>query len=162
MSESMDEFASMCEAIASHASRTKKVSLLARFLQSLTDEEFFFAVQFLSTGPVLDATPAPALFAKSEPAKLSVGSATLRDALLTVAPWDIETIRACHAEVGDTGELIGLLIRGNSQQRPMSIARASDIYRELFLARTTAQKRGILAQVFTTYAPGTVKYFVKV
>jgi DNA ligase-1 len=160
--ESMDRFAAVCEEIASHTSRLRKLGFLAEFLQSLEDREFFLAVQFLSTGPAFEPTSELTLFPRGDSSKLSVGGATLRDALLAACAWDSETIRTCHGEVGDTGELIGLLMRGHSSEAAMSLAMANDLYSELFAARTTARKREILRQAFGTYRPATIKYFVKV
>ncbi|HZS54730.1 MAG TPA: ATP-dependent DNA ligase, partial [Bryobacteraceae bacterium] len=60
------------------------------------------------------------------------------------------------------GETVSLLLRGMSAERPLTLQQANEIYQKLFDTRTTAAKRDLLAEVFRTYRPLTIKYFVKV
>jgi DNA ligase 1 len=158
----MDELAGVCEQVGKFSGRLRKVSVLAKFFQTLSDDDLALAVRFLSGGPVADASPHPTLFGSQEKPRLSIGYATMRDALLEVCGWDIETVRLCSQEVGDLGETIGLLIRGHSSEQPLSLPHANELYQQLFRARLTARKVGLLVDIFRTYRPPTIKYFVKI
>ncbi|HEX4749007.1 MAG TPA: cisplatin damage response ATP-dependent DNA ligase [Bryobacteraceae bacterium] len=158
----MDRLAAVCEQIASHNSRLKKIALLAEHLRSLNDEELVLAVRFLSEGPAPEGPANHSLFDIAEQPKLSIGSTVLRAAVQAATGWDTRTLSICHAEVGDTGETASLLLRGISAGQPLTLQRANEIYQELFRARTSTAKRDLLAQTFRTYDPLAIKYFVKV
>ncbi len=97
-----------------------------------------------------------------EKVELKIGRSVLRDALRIASGWDKETLSICHAQVGDTGETICLLMRGISAGEPMSLAAADGLYQQLFQAGTTAKRVALLVEIFRKYEPLTVKYFVKV
>src|SRR5438270_2897252 len=158
----MDRLAIVCEQIASHASRLKKVAILAEYLRDLSDRDLELAVQFLSAGPALEGVVNHSLFEVEEKARLSIGHSVLRDALQMARGWDLETLRVCHAEVGDMGETTSLLLRGIAEPRPLTLEAANEIYQQLFRARTTARKRDLLVTAYRQTEPLTVKYFVKV
>ncbi|MDQ2842235.1 MAG: ATP-dependent DNA ligase [Acidobacteriota bacterium] len=158
----MDQLALVCEQIASHGSKLKKVGLLAAYLRELDDEDFALAVQLLSTGPVAEGAANYYLFTNEEKCRLSVGGSVLRDALQAIVKWDGETLRACYAEVGDTGETASLLLKDRTADEALSLREANGIYQELFRARATARKRDILTAAFRKYQPLTLKYFIKV
>lgn len=158
----MDELAAVCERIASHASRLKKIAILADYLRALSDEDLFLAVQFLSTGPVSEGSSNHKLFEVEDKPKLSIGYSVLRAALQTATGWDDQTLSVCHREVGDSGETASLLLRGIASEQSLALRRANEIYQELFRARTTTAKRDLLVDVFRTYRPLTTKYFIKV
>ncbi len=158
----MDRLALICEEVAKFSSRRRKVSVLAEYFRSLTDENLALAVQFLSTGPVAETTLNQTLFDVAGKTKLSIGYSILRKALQIASGWDWEILKVCYAEVGDTGETTGLLMRDVSAGQPLSLREANEIYQQLFLARTTARKIELLVSAFRTYKPLTIKYFVKV
>ena len=162
----MDQLADVCELIAKFSSRLRKVAVLADYLKQLADDDFLLAVRFLSEGPVAEREVHETLFQTGADVKkrerLSIGYSILRDALKAVCAWDTETLRVCYQEVGDTGETIGLLVRGHTAERPMSLLRANEIYQQLFRIRSTARKIEILSDTFRTYRPLAIKYFVKV
>ncbi len=158
----MDQLAIVCEQIASVAGRLRKISILADYLRTLTDDDLALAVQFLSGGPAAEAAANHSLFQVQAKTKLSIGYSILRDALQTSTGWDSETLNVCYAEVGDCGEAAGLLLRGVSAENPLSLREADDIYQQLFRARTTARKRELLISVFKTFKPLTIKYVIKV
>lgn len=157
----MDRLAETCEQIANHASRLRKVRILADYLRSLPDEEFALAVQFLSTGPVAEGPVHQTLFEMEEKARLSIGHSILRDALQTASGWDRDTLRVCYGEVGDMGEVTSLLLARDDGE-PLSLARAQELYQELFRARTTRARLEILLQTYRTHRPAALKYFIKV
>lgn len=159
---SMDDLAYVCEQVGKFSGRLRKVSLLAGFFQTLRNEDLVLAVRFLNTGPVAEASDHQTLFGSQEKPLLSVGYATLREALLQVSGWEIDTVRLCYQEVGDLGETIGLLVRGHTSEQPLSLAQANGLYQQLFRARLTARKVGLLVDIFRTYRPLTIKYFVKI
>ncbi len=157
----MDQFAAVCEQIVKYGSRLKKISILAGYLKTLNDDDLVLAVRFLSSGPVAEDIATTSLFAREETVKLSVGYSLLRDALLAATGWDAETLRICYTEVGDGGETTGLLIGGHTEEKPMSLREANQIYQTLFRTRLTARKLEILISTFRTYRPIALKYFVK-
>jgi DNA ligase-1 len=164
----MDRLALVCEEIARNASRLRKIQILADYFRTLPDADFSLAVQFLSVGTVAEGGQNQALFADDlsandrEKPKLSIGYSVLRAALETATQWDREILNICHSEVGDTGETTGLLMRGLSAGRPLGLADANALYRELFQARSTARKREILVSAYRTCQPLTIKYLVKI
>ncbi len=158
----MDRFAEVCEQIASHNSRLRKVEILADYLRVLPDRDLFLAVQFLSVGPVAEEAQTLTLFAGEEQPKLSIGYGVLRDALQAATGWDRDTLRVCHTESGDTGETTGLLMRGLSAEEPLCLQQAQALYQELFRTRLTASRIEILVTAYRRYRPGALKYFVKV
>ncbi len=158
----MDHLALVCEQIAKHASRLRKVALLADYFRGLPDEDLALAVQFLGSGPVLEGTANHTLFEVEEKTKLSIGGGLLRDALQTATGWEPKILSICYSEVGDSGETTGLLLRGISAEEPLQLAEANSIYQRLFRARLTARKRELLVETFRRYRPLTMKYFVKV
>jgi DNA ligase-1 len=158
----LDTFAAVCEDIARHASKTKKVTLLARYLQTLEDEQFALAIQFLSQGPVAEGPRHNSLFGSQEEAKLSIGHSALRQAISSACEWDGETLRVCFGEVGDAGETAALLMRRNSLQKPLDLGEANQIYQRLFRATSSDEKKEILTGTIRAYKPLAVKYWIKV
>lgn len=147
----MDALAAVCERVASYSSRTRKVALAADYLRSLGDDDLMRAVRFLCGVPVEDSER-----------KGTAGWATLRDAILAVLPWDLDTLRLCFRESGDGGETIGLLLTGRTANEPLSLGQAETWYRRLYGSRRTAEKTEILQECFQRFQPLTLKYFVKV
>lgn len=148
----MDAFAAMCSELASFSSRLKKIEILSEFLKPLPDADFARVVRFLSLGPV-------------EPEggrKLSIGYSLLREAALRVTGWDIDTFRACHQVVGDTGETIAALLVDGSEREEMPIAKADEIFQTLAKARRTEAKVELMMEVYRRYRPETLKYFLKI
>ena len=158
----MDRLADVCEDIARNGSRLRKISILAAYFASLSDDELALAVEFLSVGPVPEAGENRTLFATAEKPKLSIGYSVLRQALQTATGWDDKTLSVCHAEVGDTGETTALLMRGFTAEEPLGLGKANAVYQELFRARLTAKKHEILVDTYRRYKPLSIKYFVKI
>ena len=158
----MDQLAAVCEEIANHGSRLRKVAILADYLRGLNDEDLALAVQFLSAGPVADDAGNHSLFEKQEKVRLSIGYSILRDALQMATGWDHYILNVCHAEAGDMGETTGLLLQNTPGTQPLTLQEANEIYQQLFRTRLTARKRDILVSAYRAYKPLTIKYFVKV
>ncbi len=147
----MDTLAEVCERVASHGSRLRKVALVAEYLKGLADEDLIRAVHMLCCGPVVRGA-----------GKLSIGSATLREACLGVIDWDARVLARCYEDVGDTGETISLLLHRRTRNEPLSLAGAEQIYTALFQCRKTADKIAILKETLVAHDPITIKYFIKV
>ena len=158
----MDRLAEICEDIQRHSSRLKKVSILADYFKTLSEEDLALAVQFMSTGPAARSSKNHTLFEIEDKSELKIGRSVLREALRVATGWDRETLSICHAQVGDTGETIGLLMRNLTASEPMSLAQADNLYQELFQANTTARRVALLVAIFRKFKPITIKYFVKV
>jgi DNA ligase-1 len=158
----MDNFAILCDRVAAHSSRLRKVSLLAGYFQTLGDEDLTLAVGFLTGRPIGMPAANHTLFKDDQPGTLSIGGATLRDAAVAATGLDPDLYQLCQRESGDTGETIGLLIASVTAGQPLSLAAAQELYRRLAAARVTASKVSLLESCFRTYRPLTIKYFVKV
>ncbi len=144
----MDDLAPILERVAATNSRLKKVALVAAYLRPLADVDLRRAVRFLTGVPV-------------EGARLSVGGALQREALLEASGWDVETVRLCLREVGDFGEAASLLLHGKTENREMTLACADEIYCRLAMARRTALKLQILCETLRRYRPLSLRYFLK-
>ncbi len=148
----MDALAAVAEQVAARHSRLKKIELVAAYLRGLSDEDLPRALRFLSGRP----------FAATDPRRLSIGQTLLAEAATAASGWDAETVRLAIREVGDIGEAIGLLLRGRSEEAPLSLAEAERLYAELHRARGALGKGELLRRYFLRHRPGTLKYFVKV
>jgi DNA ligase-1 len=148
----MDALAAVAEHVASNASRLRKVALVAEYLRQLPDDDLVRAVCYLSGSP----------FPASDPRRLSAGWVMIRDALMAVSGWDLETVRVSVHDVGDLGEAVGLLLFGRTAGEPMSLADAESIFVKLHAARRQAEKFEILRATFARFRPLALKYFVKV
>lgn len=144
----MDRLASVCGQIASTASRNGKVRLLAEYFLGLEAADLERAVNFLSGEP-LPGVP------------ISIGPALLRDAVIEVTGWDRELVRLCLREVGDTAEGIGHLLFGKTENHPLTLREAEEIYRRLAVAGRTTLKRSILGDTFRRYRPDAIRCFIQ-
>lgn len=146
----MDQLAEVCDRVAQTNSRKRKSGYVAAYLRELDDADLERAVRFLCGLPLSNTD-----------AQLSVGYSKLREAVLTASGWDLETLRICYREVGDAGETIGLLLHGKTANQPMTLAHADRLYLELHRSRP-ARKVTMLTEIFATYQPRAIQYFVKV
>ncbi len=96
----MDHLASVCEDIQRHASRLKKVAILAEYFKSLSEDDLTRAVQLLSVGPAPPNPVNPTLFEIHIKPELKIGGSVLREALRVASGWDKETLSICHATSG--------------------------------------------------------------
>jgi DNA ligase 1 len=158
----MDRLAQICEQVASHSSRLRKIAILSDYFRALSDDDLEIAVRFLCCGPVAGAAIGSTLFGKDEVRTLSVGWATLREAVVGATGWDADIYHICHEESGDTGETIGLLCVGRTAGEPLPLTLAQQHYLQLYRTRVTAEKVRLLTSWFKTYQPLTIKYFVKI
>lgn len=148
----LDAFGTVARAVASTPRRLRKVGLVAEHLRSLPDDDLGLAALFL-TGRA---------FPRHDPRKLSLGHATLRDAALSVTGWDLETVRLCLREVGDTAEGISLLLHGHGGDGLWPLEEAAADYTALGEARKTSDKRALLETRFRHKRPEAVEWFLKV
>jgi DNA ligase-1 len=148
----MDALAAACEEVAKYSSRLRKIAVLAGYFRTLSDEDLARAVRFLAHGPL----------AAEAGKKFSIGHATLREAALAASGWDNYILGLCYREVGDAGETIGLLLRGKTQNCPLTLQEAEILYARLSKMRKTADRVELLKEIFSRFRPQTLKYFVKV
>lgn len=144
----MDALAEVLERVASTNSRNRKIALLSGYLAKLPEAEAVLAVQFLRGIPVAGA-------------KLAIGGTILRDAAVAASGWNLDLVRLCAREVGDTGEAISLLMFSRTRERSLGLAEASAIYQRLAMAKRTSLKLAILTETFQTHRPLALRYFVK-
>jgi DNA ligase 1 len=125
---------------------------LGAYLASLAPPDQIRALRFLSGRAVETA----------DGRKLALGHATLREALVAACGWDLDTVRLCYREAGDTGETISLLMNGVARAEPLSLAAAEQTYLRLYQTRRTADRVELLRQTYLALHPLTLRYFVKV
>ncbi len=147
---SFDELAIACERAAATPSRNRKVATLADYLGAQSEANLVRAVRFLCGQPL------------PGDGKLALGHSALRAALIEATGWDLETVRLCYREVGDTGETIGLLLQSATRNQPLTLEQAEQDFLQIFAGRRTADRVARLAEVYLRYQPLTIKYFVKV
>ena len=147
---SFDLLAEACERVAATPSRNQKVRLLGDYLGQQTETNLVRATRFLCAQPL----PTEVAF--------SLGHAALRAALMEATGWDLETVRLCYREVGDTGETVGLLLHNATRNLPLTLEQAEQEYLQIFAGRRTADRVARLAEIFLRYRPLSLKYFVKV
>jgi hypothetical protein len=83
----MDEFAEVCEQIASRGDPVRKARLMSDYLNSLASEERAIAKELFTVRR-----------------KPLVGGVAVRDALIAITGWDAGVVRACREATGDTAE----------------------------------------------------------
>ncbi len=147
---SFDELAIACERVAATPSRNRKVAILGAYLGQQIEANLVRAVRFLCGQPL------------AGDGKLSLGHSALREALMEATGWDLETVRLCYREVGDTGETIGLLLHAATRNQPLTLEQAEQEFLQIFAGRRTADRVARLAEVYLRYQPLSIKYFVKV
>ncbi len=155
----MDGFAQMCEEVARHASRRRKLEILTEYLNGLTPENRALALRFLRIGPLESRNDD--LFDTGAKPKLLVSHRALRIAVSKVTGWDEETLRVCYTQVGDSGETASLLLQEWTQDKPLSLVEAEALYERI--ARPSSKEQiAIVVDVMRTYRPLHLKYFIKV
>ena len=148
---SFDGLAAACERVAASPGRNRKLELLAGYLAPLEEADLVRAVRFLLARPIEGAAKRPPL-----------GHAAMREAVAEVTGWDLDLLRLCYREVGDSSETIALLLQGATRNEPLSLADADQEYLRLFAARKNADRVAALERIYLRYQPLTLKYFLKV
>jgi DNA ligase-1 len=138
------------EAVARDRGKLAKIARLAESLAAFDGEELPVAARLLSGNP----------FAEWEQAVTSVGWSTVGRAASEVTGWDLETIGACAAAIGDLGEAVGLLLTGEPEA-PMTILEVDARLRELSRERKAAGKQAAVAAMLRRCSPVEGKYLVK-
>lgn len=152
--ESFDRLAQVCERIAAASGRNEKISLLAEYLRTLGIEDQRRALRFLGARPV----------ETKDGRKLALGHTVLREALVQACGHDLDLIRLCYRETGDTGETISLLMNDGQgpPHKPFALADAEQRYLRIYQKRLTTERVAILAGTYRELHPLTLRYFVKV
>ena len=138
------------DAVAKDRGKLAKIARLAETLGTLEGDELIVAARLLSGNP----------FAEWEQAVTSVGWSTVARAASEVTGWDLETIGACAAAIGDLGEAVGLLLTGEAEN-PMTILEVDASLRELSRERKAASKGAALAGMLRRSSPVEGKYLLK-
>jgi DNA ligase-1 len=138
------------EAVARDRGKLAKIARLAESLAAFDGEELPVAARLQSGNP----------FAEWEQAVTTVGWSTVGRAASEVTGWDLETIGACAAAIGDLGEAVGLLLTGEPEA-PMTILEVDARLRELSRERKAAGKQAAVAAMLRRCSPVEGKYLVK-
>ncbi|HSD72523.1 MAG TPA: ATP-dependent DNA ligase, partial [Thermoanaerobaculia bacterium] len=138
------------DAVARERGKLAKIERFAEILDRLEGKELKVAAR-LATG-----TP----FAEWEQAVTSVGWVTVARAASEITGWDLETIGACAAAIGDLGEAVGLLLTSEPRD-PMTIQEVEARLRELGGERKAAAKQAAVAAMLRRCSPVEGKYLVK-
>jgi DNA ligase-1 len=144
------ELAGTLEDVAKARGKLAKIERLAETLGRLEGEELKASARLASGSP----------FAEWEQAVTSVGWVTVAKAASEVTGWDLETIGACAAAIGDLGEAVGLLL---TEEPPdaMSISEVDARLRELAPERKAAGKQKAVEAMLRRSSPAEGKYLVK-
>jgi len=144
------ELAETLEEVARERGKLAKIERLAETLGRLEGEELRASARLASGSP----------FAEWEQAVTSVGWVTVAKAASEVTGWDLETIGACAAAIGDLGEAVGLLL---TEEPPdaMSISEVDARLRELARERKAAAKQKAVEAMLRRSSPAEGKYLVK-
>lgn len=144
------ELAETLEEVARERGKLAKIERLAETLGRLEGEELRASARLASGSP----------FAEWEQAVTSVGWVTVAKAASEVTGWDLETIGACAAAIGDLGEAVGLLL---TEEPPdaMSISEVDARLRELARGRKAAAKQKAVEAMLRRSSPAEGKYLVK-
>jgi len=140
------------EAVSRERGKLAKIETLAGTLGGLEGDELKIAARLASGSP----------FAEWEQAVTAVGWATVAKAAATVTGWDLETIGACAAAIGDLGEAVGLLL--NEDSRAGEILTVSEVdarLRELARERKAAGKQAAVEAMLARSSPVEGKYVIK-
>lgn len=138
------------DAVSKSRGKLAKIERIAETLGRLEGEELQVAARLASGTP----------FAEWEQAVTSVGWVTVARAASQVTGWDIETIGACAAAVGDLGEAIGLLLPEEAPEG-MSIREVDSRLRELSRERKAAGKQAAVEAMLRRSSPVEGKYLLK-
>jgi DNA ligase-1 len=138
------------DAVAKERGKLAKIERFTEILDRLEGEELKVAARLASGSP----------FAEWEQAVTSVGWVTVARASSEVTGWDLETIGACAAAIGDLGEAVGLLLTDEPAD-PMTILEVDARLRELARERKAAGKQAAVAAMLRRSSPVEGKYLVK-
>lgn len=147
-----EAMAAVCENVARWNSRLKKIAIVGNFLKELDDADLSRTVRFLCCGPVFE----------SNSKRLSIGHATMREALINATGFPDPLVAVCYHECGDSGETISRLLYERSRDESLPLFEAERWYARLFKCRRTADKVTLLTEIFGRYQPLAIKYFIKV
>jgi DNA ligase-1 len=139
------------EAAARTRRRTVKVASLAQALRGASAEDLPAAARLLSGSP----------FAEWEPETTSAGYATVARAAAEATGWDLETIGACAAAIGDLGEAVSLLLPEERAGAGLSVAEAAGSLRSLATQRRAAEKQETIASLLSRTGAVEAKYLLK-
>jgi DNA ligase-1 len=138
------------DAVAKERGKLAKIERFTEILDRLEGEELKVAARLASGSP----------FAEWEQAVTSVGWVTVARASSEVTGWDLETIGACAAAIGDLGEAVGLLLTDEPAD-PMPILEVDARLRELARERKAVGKQAAVAAMLRRSSPVEGKYLVK-
>ncbi len=149
------------EAAAGEKGRLIKIERLAAALRPLEGARLAITARLLAGSP----------FAEWEQQVTSTGWATLARAASAVTGWDLETIRACAAAIGDLGEAVSLLFPlppGEGQGEglpavgpPLAILEVDQTLRALATFRKAAEKQKAIEDLLRRSSAIEAKYLVK-
>jgi len=148
----MLRFAQTCESIAATSRKLEKTSLAANYLLSLDRDDAARAVLFF-TGRA---------FPRFAEDVTQVGASLIWQALGAVSGASAGEMEAAYCRYGDLGGAAGELLAGKTENRPLSLAEAQNMLRELAARRGPGQKLELLTEVLRRVTPLEAKYFVKI
>jgi len=139
------------EVVSQSRGKLAKIDRLAQALRRLEGGELVVGARLLSGSP----------FAEWEETVTSAGWATVARAAAAVTGWDLETLGASAAAIGDLGEAIALLLPETPGLPEMTIGETDLLFRRLATLRKAAEKQALLEQVLRRSTPVEAKYFLK-
>ncbi len=147
------EFAQVCDAIAQTAGKTRKIQMLALYLQSLAPESCRIAAVFLTGRP----------FGRTQEVRaLNVGWAVTRRAVLEASGRTETEYRQLTQGQNEAGRAAYLCLEGRTQPQPFSLQEVELLYQQLAQARGPVAKSTILRDALKVMHPVEVQYVIKI
>jgi len=149
--ESMQQFASTCEAIAATTKKLLKTGIVADYLKSRSTDEAALSAVFLSGRP----------FPAWEESTLQVGGRSLWVIVAQLAGKEESELTAAYRQYGDLGAVAGAVLR-EGMGSGLSITEVEHAFRRIAAARGASAKTEIVRDTLSRATPPEAKYIIKI
>lgn len=146
------QFAQCAEKVKQTTSKKEKVRLMAELLQHLPPDEMPFAVLFF-TGRA---------FAQTFSKKLQIGSAIIKQAVLSITSLTPGDYRQTYTRFSDTGETVSALLQGRTQPQPTTLLEIQHFLQRLESSRGLDFKISQLSERLRSLTSLEAKYVIKI
>jgi DNA ligase-1 len=145
-------FAQTATAIAGTTSKIKKITLLADYLRTLSDDDLRAAAVFFTGRP----------FALTDARTLNVGWAALMNAVQQVSGASDDDIHLAYLDRGDLGEVAERLLKHTPSAGSLSAAEVQARFVELVSIAGSTNKLPVLLDLIRFLTPSEAKYVIKI
>jgi ATP-dependent DNA ligase I len=145
-------FAQIGESIRATAAKLEKVSVLAKYLRTLNDEQLSLAATYF-TGRTL---------AQSDLRTLQVGASIIYRAIMTAAKLKEAEFRRIAYAHGDAGKTAFEALEGRTNPEPFTLAQSCEFFETLQRARGPIAKKELLQKRLSLLSALEGQYVVKI